>query len=341
MPAWPQRIECSSTTTLCPTWTRLSILVRARRPSLRAWRGRSRVLAPISTSSSIRDDPDLRNLPVPLDRPRRSRSRPSRRRRRPAGRSARRSAAAREDGGVGMEVTVFAEDRLAADECSRRKDRRGHRRRRARFHGGRAGRDRKRRARAARPGARVLLETSRPRPGGRKEGLQPDRQWRGPATRPGRPASQPHQPRRRRAAHRPGFPGLARPAADRPPRTDPLPIARSSGWTLSEARIGAPRTRPPTAAGDFGQREPIAGFFSPGGDASANLRFRPFTGQGYYTCEALCDRCQGRGAALRGFLGAGSALRAARRAVSGPARVGTFDAAIRGPASPAARPRSC
>src|SRR5207249_2494365 len=56
-PTWATRIECSPTSTLCPIWTRLSILV-PRRTMVSPKVARSIVvLAPISTSSSMTTPP--------------------------------------------------------------------------------------------------------------------------------------------------------------------------------------------------------------------------------------------------------------------------------------------
>ena len=64
MPTWAHRMQCRPMTTLWPTCTRLSIFVPSP-ITVRPKRARSTVLpAPISTSSSMTDHPDLRHLLV-------------------------------------------------------------------------------------------------------------------------------------------------------------------------------------------------------------------------------------------------------------------------------------
>ena len=254
MPAWPQRIQCRPTRTLCPTWTRLSILVPAPiRVSSRVARSMV-VLAPISTSVLEHHPADLRHLVVGaavggvaeavgpqhhagVDDARRPRPRCRRRARREDG--APRPPPPRSRGRWRRRRWTARPRRRSG--CRRRSRRRGRR--------GRRGRPRSRA-----PGSPWGWTPGSPALGGMEDGEQPgqgvgrivgDQQV--PAEGPRRRGPAPPAGRRRRSPRPGAVAGVFRNERSAGPAASRVRIA-------STARSGSPSTRPPTSSASSASR---------------------------------------------------------------------------------------
>ena len=257
MPACPQRIECSPTVTLCPTWTRLSIFV-PRPMTVSPSVARSTVaLAPISTSSSSRAMPTCGTLRCPCAVP--DVSEP-----------------VRPDDGAGLQDAPVADPAAEpgsprpARSRSPRRPRPPRRRTRPRARGSarRSARPSRpwRRRRPTRPApSRAVRWTKEPRAAPARsplvgvQALEPHGRARAAATPRPRRACPRRAARRARGAPRRGWPSPRARAARRRPRTG----RRGPPYRASRRRSGAapssPWTRPPTAAATSPSVNPFPG----------------------------------------------------------------------------------